>query len=45
MANMIIAVLGFGNIGSQMAKLWKKAGHDVVIGLRTAAMTPLPRNR
>jgi predicted dinucleotide-binding enzyme len=34
MANMKIAVLGFGNVGSQMVKLWMKAGHDVVIGLR-----------
>jgi hypothetical protein len=31
---MKIAVLGFGNVGSQMAKVWTKAGHDVVIGLR-----------
>ena len=34
---MIIAVLGFGNVGSQMAKLRKKAGHDVVIGLRDSS--------
>jgi 8-hydroxy-5-deazaflavin:NADPH oxidoreductase len=32
--DMKIAVLGFGNVGSQMAKLWVKASHDVVIGLR-----------
>jgi predicted dinucleotide-binding enzyme len=37
MANMIIAVLGFGNVESQMAKLRKKAGHDVVIGLRDSS--------
>jgi 8-hydroxy-5-deazaflavin:NADPH oxidoreductase len=31
---MKIAVLGFGNVGSRMAKLWAKASHDVVVGLR-----------
>lgn len=34
---MKIAVLGFGHVGSQMAKLWREAGHEVVIGLRDSS--------
>ncbi len=31
---MKIAVLGFGNVGSQLGKLWAKTGHEVTAGLR-----------
>lgn len=31
---MKICVLGFGNVGSQLARLWSAAGHDLVAGLR-----------
>ena len=31
---MKIAVLGFGNVGGQLAGLWAKKGHEVMAGLR-----------
>ena len=31
---MKIAVLGFGNVGAQLGKLWAKTGHEVTAGLR-----------
>jgi hypothetical protein len=31
---MKIAVLGFGNVGGQLGKLWAKKGHEVTAGLR-----------
>lgn len=31
---MKIAVLGFGNVGAQLGKLWTKKGHQVTAGLR-----------
>jgi predicted dinucleotide-binding enzyme len=31
---MKIAVLGFGNVGTQLGKLWAKKGHEVTAGLR-----------
>lgn len=31
---MKIAVLGFGNVGAQLGKLWAKKGHQVTAGLR-----------
>lgn len=31
---MKIAVLGFGNVGGQLGKLWAKKGHQVTAGLR-----------
>ncbi len=31
---MKIAVLGFGNVGSQLGKVWAKTGHEVTAGLR-----------
>lgn len=31
---MKIAVLGFGNVGAQLGKLWAKKGHEVTAGLR-----------
>jgi|SRR5215469_4023016 len=31
---MKIAVLGFGNVGAQLSKLWAKKGHEVTTGLR-----------
>jgi hypothetical protein len=33
-AEMKIAVLGFGNVGAQLGKLWAKKGHEVTAGLR-----------
>lgn len=39
---MKIAILGFGNVGKQFAALFSKAGHDVVIGLRSAPTQELP---
>lgn len=32
-----VAVLGAGRIGGGLAKVWKKAGHEVVVGVRDAA--------
>ena len=31
---MKIAVVGFGNVGAQLGKLWAKKGHQVTAGLR-----------
>jgi predicted dinucleotide-binding enzyme len=31
---MKIAVLGFGNVGSQLGRLWAASGHTVTVGLR-----------
>ena len=31
---MKIAVLGFGNVGTQLGKLWAKKGHEITAGLR-----------
>src|SRR5215469_9239442 len=31
---MKIAVLGFGNVGAQLGKLWAEKGHEVTAGLR-----------
>jgi hypothetical protein len=31
---MKIAVLGFGNVGAQLGRLWAAKGHDVTAGLR-----------
>jgi 8-hydroxy-5-deazaflavin:NADPH oxidoreductase len=39
---MEIAILGFGNVGKQFANLFSKAGHEVVIGLRSAPNQKLP---
>lgn len=39
---MKIAILGFGNVGKQFANLFSKAGHEVVIGLRSASNQELP---
>jgi 8-hydroxy-5-deazaflavin:NADPH oxidoreductase len=32
---MKIAILGFGNVGKQLAKLFSQAGHETIIGLRS----------
>ncbi len=32
---MKIAILGFGNVGKQFANLFSKAGHEIIIGLRS----------
>lgn len=34
---MRIAVIGAGNVGSVLAHRWRKAGHDVVLGVRDPA--------
>lgn len=39
---MKIAILGFGNVGKQFADLFSKAGHEIVIGLRSAPNQELP---
>lgn len=31
---MKIAIIGHGNVGGALAKKWKEAGHDVVVGAR-----------
>jgi hypothetical protein len=32
---MQISILGFGNVGSHLARLWIAAGHSLVVGLRS----------
>jgi predicted dinucleotide-binding enzyme len=32
---MKIAILGFGNVGKQFAKLFSQAGHETIIGTRS----------
>ncbi|MBW4618722.1 MAG: NAD(P)-binding domain-containing protein [Cyanosarcina radialis HA8281-LM2] len=39
---MKIAILGFGNVGKQFANLFSKAGHEIVIGLRSIPNPELP---
>lgn len=39
---MKIAILGFGNVGKQFASLFSKAGHEIVIGLRSVPNQKLP---
>jgi 8-hydroxy-5-deazaflavin:NADPH oxidoreductase len=39
---MKIAILGFGNVGKKFANLFNKAGHEIVIGLRSAPDQVLP---
>jgi 8-hydroxy-5-deazaflavin:NADPH oxidoreductase len=39
---MKIAILGFGNVGKQFAHLFGKAGHEIVIGVRSASSQELP---
>lgn len=34
---MKIAILGFGNVGKQLANLFSKAGHEIIIGLRSSS--------
>src|SRR5580698_9833104 len=34
---MKICVLGFGHVGSQLARLWTAAGHRLLAGLRTCS--------
>lgn len=34
---MKIAILGFGNVGKQFANLFSKAGHEIVLGLRSVS--------
>ncbi len=39
---MKIAILGFGSVGKQFANLFSKAGHDIIIGLRSSSSSELP---
>lgn len=39
---MKIAILGFGNVGKQLADLFHKAGYEVVIGVRSVPTQELP---
>lgn len=39
---MKLAVLGFGNVGKQFANLFSKAGHEIIIGLRSNPKQELP---
>jgi 8-hydroxy-5-deazaflavin:NADPH oxidoreductase len=39
---MKIAILGFGNVGKQFAKVFSKAGHEIIIGLRSVSNQELP---
>lgn len=39
---MKLAVLGFGNVGKQFANLFSKAGHEIIIGLRSVPKQELP---
>lgn len=39
---MKIAILGFGHVGKQFANLFSKAGHEVVIGLRSVSTQEMP---
>lgn len=39
---MKIAILGFGHVGKQFANLFSKAGHEIVIGLRSVSNQQLP---
>lgn len=34
---MRICILGFGHVGSQLARLWSEAGHTLLAGLRTGS--------
>jgi predicted dinucleotide-binding enzyme len=34
---MRIAILGFGNVGSQLGRLWSAKGHTITAGLRTGS--------
>ena len=36
---MKIAIIGSGNIGSNLSRCWVKAGHEVTIGSRNPAST------
>lgn len=39
---MKIAILGFGNVGQKFAELFSKAGYEVIVGLRTMPVEPIP---
>jgi 8-hydroxy-5-deazaflavin:NADPH oxidoreductase len=39
---MKIAILGFGNVGKKIANLLSKAGHDIIIGSRSAPNREIP---
>jgi 8-hydroxy-5-deazaflavin:NADPH oxidoreductase len=39
---MKIAILGFGNVGKQFTNLFSKAGHEIIIGSRSAPNQELP---
>ncbi|MEM9008894.1 MAG: NADPH-dependent F420 reductase [Cyanobacteria bacterium P01_F01_bin.86] len=39
---MKIAILGFGNVGKQLANLFSKAGHEIIISLRSVPNQEFP---
>lgn len=39
---MKIAILGFGQVGKQFAHLFSKAGHEIIVGLRSVSSQKLP---
>lgn len=39
---MKIAILGFGNVGKQFANQFSKAGHEIIVGLRSVSNQELP---
>ncbi|MEM7796720.1 MAG: NADPH-dependent F420 reductase [Cyanobacteria bacterium P01_C01_bin.118] len=39
---MKIAILGFGHVGKQLANLFSKAGHEIIIGLRSIPNQEFP---
>lgn len=39
---MRIAILGFGKVGQQLAHLFSRVGHEIVIGLRSTSDQKLP---
>ena len=39
---MKIAVIGYGTVGKKFAELFCSAGYDVIVGLRSAPVDPIP---
>ena len=39
---MKIAILGFGNVGKQLANLFSKAGYEIIVGLRSVPNQEFP---
>lgn len=39
---MKIAVIGYGNVGRKFAELFFRAGYDIIVGLRSVPIDPIP---